>query len=253
MTKTEEKPDVVSHESIVDALAAAQAEFPAIAKDQEAKIKTRSGGEYSYRYATLDAVLSACRPVLARHGLAISWVFKAGENRGTVITKLLWKEEKLESELPAYGGEDMQSLGSAITYAKRYGLCGLIGVTAEEDDDGANAGTRPKASPRQQPSQQQAPPAKEEEPTCPGIEVWKKKIATKEKPEDMLAFVKSMSSYEPLTSQKELCEQVFDAVADAVRAKQEEWGEQPTGLVRQLLQSKLQALDIEWQAKETFG
>ena len=36
---------------------------------------------------------------------------------------------------------DMQGLGSAITYARRYGLMAAVGIAAEdEDDDGARAG-----------------------------------------------------------------------------------------------------------------
>ena len=40
---------------------------------------------------------------------------------------------------------DMQKLGSAITYARRYGLQSLCGIFAEVDDDGAMA--KPISSP----------------------------------------------------------------------------------------------------------
>ena len=36
---------------------------------------------------------------------------------------------------------DMQGLGSAITYAKRYGISMIVGLASEEDDNGKRAGT----------------------------------------------------------------------------------------------------------------
>lgn len=151
------------HENIIDALAAAQGEFGEITKNCEAEVITKSGAKYKYKYADLGHVLAATRPILAKHGLAVSWVYRSGDKSGEVVTRLLHRSGDLESVIPVYseGGtlSAMQSLGSAITYAKRYGLCGLIGVVAEDDDDGAGAGTPPKQEPRREPQQRQQRPA----------------------------------------------------------------------------------------------
>src|SRR5262245_2714291 len=54
------------------ALAAAQGEFPPIPKDKTVTVETRTGRSYTFSYATLDAILAACRPALTKHGLALS-------------------------------------------------------------------------------------------------------------------------------------------------------------------------------------
>ena len=43
----------------------------------------------------------------------------------------------------------VQSMGSAITYARRYSLSALVGVVADDDDDGKvhGGGTRPRTAP----------------------------------------------------------------------------------------------------------
>lgn len=147
------------HENIYDALAAAQGEFSEITKSKTANVQHRGGGSHSYNYADLAEVLSATRPHLSRHGLSVSWVFRPGDRQGEVVTQLLHHSGKLESPIPVFydtgGVSAMQALGSALTYAKRYGLCGLIGVAAEDDDDGAGAGTPPRQEPRSNGSSKQ--------------------------------------------------------------------------------------------------
>ena len=54
-----------------------------------------------------------------------------------------WIEGALPLVLPDHGA-DVQRLGSAITYVRRYLLCTMLGlVAADEDDDGAAATARP--------------------------------------------------------------------------------------------------------------
>ena len=104
-------------------------------------------GDYSYDYAGLDAILAEVRPVLARHGLAITQPVR-GQADGLVRveTKVLHRLGK------AYSGEPIervvaggpQELGSFVTYARRYALCALLGIhPAGEDDDGASAQPEP--------------------------------------------------------------------------------------------------------------
>src|SRR4249920_1657251 len=54
------------------ALAAFQADLPAVAKGETAKVPTKSGGEYTYDYADLAAVSDAVMKRLGNHGLAFT-------------------------------------------------------------------------------------------------------------------------------------------------------------------------------------
>lgn len=148
---TEEK----QHDNIIDALAAAQGEFPEIPKSKTAHVVSRrTNTTYDYKYADLADVLAATRPILSKHKLAVSWVFRQGPNGGEVVTRLLFNgSDPLESVIPVYYEKEMQELGKAVTYAKRYGLCGLIGVCAEDDDDCQNAA--PAKQERRQTEQRQ--------------------------------------------------------------------------------------------------
>jgi hypothetical protein len=120
------------------ALAAARQEFARAAKDG-------SNPHLKNRYPTLAAIVDACDEALARHGLTYSQPIvqtPAGPALRTVLVHLE-TGERIESDCPLlYDGgtkvNPMQALGSAITYARRYGLESLLGLM-REDDDGEGA------------------------------------------------------------------------------------------------------------------
>jgi hypothetical protein len=142
--------------SLVAALAAAQAEFPEITKDQTAHVRSEKGA-YTYAYADLASILSAIRPVLARHGIATVQRMRFREGGLVLLTELLFGDEHLTSEMPLPAElRNPQAFGSYLTYAKRYALASLVGVAAEEDDDGATA--RDAEPARQSPPRQITPP-----------------------------------------------------------------------------------------------
>jgi len=58
--------------ALAKALVAAQAEFPPIERSKDVRVQTKTGGSYSFSYAPLDAILNSVRPVLTKHGLAVS-------------------------------------------------------------------------------------------------------------------------------------------------------------------------------------
>jgi len=120
------------HASLFDAIAAVQAERPVVRKDG-------SNDYVGSRYATLEAVSEAVFPILAKHGLVwVTMPVAAGD--GMALTYRLWHEsgESLEGSYPIQGGQPQQ-VGSAITYARRYALCAVLGITPTGDDDDANA------------------------------------------------------------------------------------------------------------------
>jgi hypothetical protein len=133
---------------LATALAEAQGEFPVIGKAQTAKL-----GSYSYRYADLSDLLSAVRPVLAKHGLAVSQPLQSGAAL-ILETILLHKSGQwLSSAYQVERHDKPQEQGSAITYARRYALAALLGIAAEEDDDDGKAAQEAKpAAPTPKPT-----------------------------------------------------------------------------------------------------
>ena len=113
------------------ALSAAQGEFPPIPKDSTVRIPTRGGATITFKYASLDAILKAVRPALAKHGLAVT----SRLEDGVLITSIMGHGSFLSSSLPIEVGNDWKAFGGSLTYARRYTLAGLLGVAADEDTD----------------------------------------------------------------------------------------------------------------------
>lgn len=100
--------------------------------------KTASNPYFKSKYAPLDAIVDATRPVLAKHGLAVQQtpVFRDGmAGVVTIITHKAGHWEDSELLLPLKD-QSPQGVGSAITYARRYALAAVLGLATEDDDDG---------------------------------------------------------------------------------------------------------------------
>lgn len=122
---------------IYSALHHAREEFPTITKDREA-----GGGRKVYKYADLTTILDAVTPVLTAQGLALFQRVAVEEGRAELETRLVLMgdtPEFLVSQIPLPENPTSQELGSAITYARRYAIVCLLGITTEDDDDGAVA------------------------------------------------------------------------------------------------------------------
>ena len=118
------------------ALATAQGEFPPITRS-----KTVKTGSFSYSYAPLDAILDACRPVLSKHGLALTQLLESNGTGPAIRTELRHASGQTVSAsfpLPTMPAKP-QELGSLLTYLRRYAIVALLGIAAEEDDDGTSA------------------------------------------------------------------------------------------------------------------
>ena len=94
-------------------------------------------------YASLTACWAACRAPLAANGLAVVQGLTVADGVLTCSTRLChssgeWIESSLT--LPVQGSKGLtivQSTGSVATYARRYGLCSLVGIAPKgEDNDG---------------------------------------------------------------------------------------------------------------------
>lgn len=131
--------ETVKHESLAAALAAFQMELPTIKKGNQAKVETKSGGEYKYQYADLADISPEVLPLLGKHGL--SWSTQPNLLDDSMVLHYELKHESGESIEGLYPlpnpSTPPQAMGSAITYARRYALCAVTGVAPGGDDDDA--------------------------------------------------------------------------------------------------------------------
>jgi ERF superfamily len=130
---------------IASAFCSAQAEFSAAKKDSTLKVlkKDSVNPVYTSKYADLASVIDAALAPLNKHGIAVLQPAQLSGNRITVMTRLQHKSGQFfESDLtmPVVQGFSAQSVGSAITYARRYSLQAMICLAAEDDDGNAASG-----------------------------------------------------------------------------------------------------------------
>ena len=154
--ETSEKSD-----ALAGALAKAQGEFKPLEKNRTVTVRIKAekgGGSYTFDYATLDECLRSTRPALAKHGLAVTQPAELNEH-GAAVTTTLWHEsgQWIRTRLTLRHEGSAQAVGTAITYARRYAYASLLGICAEEDDDGNEASGNQS---ERQPRQQQQQPAK---------------------------------------------------------------------------------------------
>ena len=124
-------------------------------------IKSADNPYFKSKYAGLDEVIEACRNVLNKHGIAVTQTVEyvpettkeerlLPNNNHTetvivtpqqtiLVTTLLYGEQSIRSVMPLeYKKGDMQSLGSAMTYARRYSLQSICCLSTDEPDDDGN-------------------------------------------------------------------------------------------------------------------
>jgi hypothetical protein len=122
------------------AMAAMQCDIPTVGEDaQNAHTKNN--------YATLDGINHVLKPIMQRHGFAIT--FKVDHQAaGISITGILMHSaghrEQTTLLLPidtGPGRNAVQAVGSSTTYGKRYVMCALLNITTGDarDDDGAGS------------------------------------------------------------------------------------------------------------------
>ena len=129
--------------SIATALASAQI-------NMGKALKQANNPHLRSKYADLGSVMDACLPALNEHGIAVIQPTGEDDTGRFVETIMIHGEsgEQLSCRVPLIVGKnDMQGYGSAVTYARRYGLMAMAGIAPEDDDGNAAA----KAAPKQEP------------------------------------------------------------------------------------------------------
>ena len=105
-------------------------------------IKEKENSFFKSKYATLDVICDDMRKIFAKHNVAIVQQPTINAQGLFVLRATAFSEDEtldLGDYLIKPAKDDPQGYGSAITYARRYQLCSLMGIAAEDDDDGNHA------------------------------------------------------------------------------------------------------------------
>lgn len=125
------------------------AAFAAFQSEVRDPVKDSQNPHFRSRYADLHGVLAAVRPVLAKHGLAITQTInvREGQVHPLLETLLLHTSgESISSTVPlAVSKAGPQEFGSVMSYLRRYSLMALLGIAGADDDDDGEAATPRKA------------------------------------------------------------------------------------------------------------
>lgn len=122
---------------IYSAFIKAQGQFQKVSKNKENPF-------FKSRYLTLDGLIEIIRKPFASNGLGFSQRPAVIEKNGKIyveITTYIYHESG--EELPPHvftlpmstTKVNEQTIGSVVTYAKRYALQSLVGICADDDDD----------------------------------------------------------------------------------------------------------------------
>ena len=96
---------------------------------------------FKSKYADLPECIDAAKEALASNGLSVAQFTDVTEGKVTLITQLIHSSGQwIRGYYPVNPVKtDPQSLGAAMTYARRYAFCAITGVSAVDEDDDGNA------------------------------------------------------------------------------------------------------------------
>lgn len=147
------------------AFAQAMAEFKSepisIPKEVKVSYRNSKGTLTEYMHSSLGSIVKTVSPLLSNHGFSFSWRTETLERGRVRVTCRLthelghFEEETLEGSPDQSGGKnDIQALGSVLSYLKRYTVLAVTGVATEEfEDDGAGGATEAEPEAAAQPSE----------------------------------------------------------------------------------------------------
>ena len=144
----------------IDKLAIALAKFQGSLEqpslNSEVKVKTKTGLEYKFKYADLSECKRAAKQPLADNELAVCQLIEDDYSIRTILLHSSGQWISSKVRMPS-NTADAQSIGSAITYAKRYAFCAILGIVADDDEDAniANGNTAQKELPKKTASSNQ--------------------------------------------------------------------------------------------------
>lgn len=156
------------------ALATARGQFGAIEKTRTVKVRMKSGGEYEFTYADMQALLAATTDALSKNGLAFLSPFTRVEpdvmTQHAILSHASGGRLVFVYKFAPPKGEDLKTLGGEETYLMRYAYRSVLTLPGGEDMDempqervrgeqGAEAYERPRANPNGPNNTQRMPPS----------------------------------------------------------------------------------------------
>lgn len=126
--------------------------FSALVKAQlELKNPPKNKDGYGYKYATLDSIIERTKPILAQFGLCVVQTLAGKDNQVGITTMIVHDSGESIADtlwLPATemkGVNAVQALGASITYGRRYGICAILGISADDDTDATSEAEKTEA------------------------------------------------------------------------------------------------------------
>lgn len=134
--------------------------FAKTQKEMKQPLKDANNPFFKSKYVPLENVVEAITESASKNGLSFTQYPSSDEMGNVTVGTLVmhesgeWIEYDPIKMKPVKN--DPQSIGSAITYAKRYALSAIFGITSDQDDDG-NEATQAKKQPAKQQAQASDP------------------------------------------------------------------------------------------------
>jgi len=149
------QPTIQQQAALFTAFAAWQANNPIFIKDRVATVQKRSGGTYSYSFADLGQATELAHTA-SSHGLC-TWQVQIQIGRHLVARAYLVHQEGgfIYADVPIFpknseGDRAGQDWAAGYTFARRYALCSVLGISPSDDDeDGEAPQQRPTGATRQ--------------------------------------------------------------------------------------------------------
>ncbi len=102
-------------------------------------LKEANNPAFKSKYADLSNVIEAIRKPLSTQGLSYVQLGIPSESAAVVETVLMHESGEWVSSVVSVAAKDKtpHAFGSAMTYARRYGLSAIVGLTQADDDGNA--------------------------------------------------------------------------------------------------------------------
>lgn len=132
--------------------------FAKMQKELEQPFKNANNPFFKSKYVPLENVVDSITKASSKHGLSFTQFPSSDENGNVTVGTMVMHEsgEWIEYDPICMKPvkNDPQAIGSAITYAKRYALSAIFGITSDNDDDGNEATQLGKATSKAMPNRQ---------------------------------------------------------------------------------------------------
>jgi len=145
--------EVMAQQAIIDF----NNDFSAMSKEIPVIAHTKKS--YSTTYTPLEDIVNIVRPILSQYGFSVS--FNNHQDSVGIVTVTCQLRHKgghmienaltLPTEAVTKGMNAMQAIGAAISYGKRYTLCGILNIATTADDDNNGFATNAKSEASKKP------------------------------------------------------------------------------------------------------